>query len=151
MKKLFFLIFIILSFYLNAEKFSDYTEVFEPEYTIIYELNSLFKNVQENDLINKAEDGKYKVIHKVNITYLTIKNTVFDGKIYIYDKNTKKLTAEYNFKNGTEDGKQTEYDDNEKPAIIDYIKKGFIIKREIFVNGELTVTKVFKEKIPVRP
>ena len=151
MKKLFFLIFIILGFCINAEKFSDYIEVSEPEYVLIYEAGGLYIVNEDNDVLTKVEDGRYKVVDEAQITYLTIKDSVFNGKIYVYDKKNNRIISEYNFKNGVEDGKWIEYDKNEKPASINYIKNGFTIKRETFVNGKLIITKTFKEGIPVNP
>ena len=140
---------MIFSFYINAEKFSDYTEVAEPEYSIAYEVWSLLR-FDDNDVVI-VENGKYKVIDREQITYLTVKNSKFDGKIYIYDKNTNKRKSEYSFKNGIADGKWTEYDKNEKPATIDYIKDYYIMKREIYVNGKLVVTKTFKDGLYMMP
>ena len=144
MKKLFFLIFIIFSFCINAEKFSDYAEVSEPEYTLIYETNGLYSADKVNETWNEAENGKYKFVDGALITYLSIKDRKFHGKFYVYERETNKLLSEFNFKNGIADGKWTEYDKNGKPALIDYLKEDYIMKREIFVNGKLVITKVFK-------
>ena len=145
MKKLFFLIFIIFSFCINAEKFSDYTEVSEPEYTLMYETNGFYSVDKANETLNEVEKGKYKFIDGALITYLSIKDAKFHGKFYVYERETNKLLSEFSFKNGIADGKWTEYDKNGKPALIDYLKDDYIMKREIFVNGKLVITKVFKD------
>ena len=145
MKKIFFLIFIVFSFSINAEKFSGYIEVSEPEYVLIYETNGLYTSDETNGILETAEDGKYKVVDNNMITYLTIKNSKFHGKIYIYDKESSRLLSESGFKNGIADGKWIEYDKNEKPISIDYLKNDYIMKREIFVNGKLVITRTFKD------
>ena len=145
MKKIFFLIFIVFSFFLNAEKFTDYLEVSEPEYVLIYETNGLYTFDEANGILNKVEDGKYKVVDNNSVTYLTIKNSEFHGKIYIYDKESNRLLSESGFKNGKADGKWIEYDKNERPVSIDYLKNDYIMKRENFVNGKLIITKTFKD------
>ena len=48
--KIFFLIFIVFSFFLNAEKFTDYLEVSEPEYVLIYETNGLYTFDEANGI-----------------------------------------------------------------------------------------------------
>ena len=151
MKKIFFLILLIFSFYLNAEKFSDYVEVSEPEYTLIYEANGLYTYDEAGDILRVVENGKYKVVDGGLITYLTIKDAKFHGKIYSYNKDTDKLMYEYSFKNGKADGKWITYDKNEKPASIDYLKNDYIMKREIFVNGKLIITKTFKDRPYILP
>ena len=60
MKKLFFLLFIIFSFCINAEKFSEYTEVSESEYILVYETNGFYLFDAVNGIWNKVENGKYK-------------------------------------------------------------------------------------------
>ncbi len=136
--------FIVFSFCLNAEKFVDYIEISEPEYALIYETNGLYTLDEMNGMLEKAKDGKYKFIDNSTITYLTIKNSEFHGKIYIYDKENNRLLSEFEFKKGIADGKWVEYDKNEKPASIDHLKNDYIMKREIFVNGKLVITKTFK-------
>ena len=89
--------------------------------------------------------GKYKVVDNNSVTYLTIKNSEFHGKIYIYDKESNRLLSESGFKNGIADGKWIEYDKNERPVSIDYLKNDYIMKRENFVNGKLIITKTFKD------
>lgn len=145
MKKLFFLLFIIFSFCINAGKFSGYTEVSEPEYTLIYETNGFYSVDTVNKIWNEVENGKYKFIDGSLITYLSIKDGKFHGKFYVYERKTDKLLSEFTFKNGIADGKWIEYDKNGKPALIDYLKNDYIMKREIFVNGELIITKIFKD------
>ena len=151
MKKLFFMLFIIFGLCASADKLSGYTEVSEPEYVLIYETKGLYTINNDNGVLTQIENGKYKFTDEMSVTYLTIKDSAFNGKFYVYDRKTNSIKYEYSYKNGIEDGKWTEYDKNEKPALIDHIKNGLIIKREIFVNGKLTVTKTFQEGIPVMP
>ena len=143
--------FIFFGFCLNAENFSDYKEVSEPEYLLIYEANGLVLQDDNNGISGEVENGNYKFIDHAQIVYLTMKNSVFDGKIYVYDKKTNKRLSVYSFKNGIEDGKWIEYDKNEKPASINYIKNGLIMKRETYVNGQLVLTRTFKDGIAVNP
>ncbi|MCP1224970.1 hypothetical protein [Sebaldella sp. S0638] len=151
MKKLFFLMFIFFGFCINAENFLSYKEVSEPEYLLIYEANGLFLQDDNKGISVEVENGNYKFVDNAQIVYLTMKNSVFDGKIYVYDKKTNKRLSVYSFKNGVEDGKWIEYDKNEKPASIDYIKNGLIMKRETYVNGQLVLTRTFKNGITVNP
>ena len=145
MKKLFFLLFIIFSFCINAEKFSEYTEVSESEYILVYETNGFYSFDAVNGIWNEVENGKYKFVDGSLITYLSIKDGKFHGIFYVYTRDTNKLLSEFGFKNGIADGKWMEYDKNEKPALIDYLKNDYIMKREIFVNGKLVITKTFKD------
>jgi antitoxin component YwqK of YwqJK toxin-antitoxin module len=145
LKKLFFIILLIFGFCINAEKFSDYLEVSEPEYTLIYEANGFFTMDKESGTYTKVSSGKYKFTDNDRIIYLTVKDDLFNGTVYIYDKEDKKLLSEENYTAGRANGKWIEYDNNEKPKQIDYLKDDYIVKRQIFVNGKLIVTKNFKE------
>ena len=65
------MIFIILGFCINAEKFSDYIEVSEPEYVLIYEAGGLY-------IVN--EDNQMKTMVMTNINNES-KEVEFEGRV----------------------------------------------------------------------
>ena len=91
MRKVIFTMFFLVVSIVFSENFSNYTEVSEPEYMLIYEVNNLLKGGDlAVDPVGPAEDGKYKVVDENLITYLTIEKSSFNGKIYLFDRKTNK-------------------------------------------------------------
>ena len=150
MRKVIFTMFFLVVSIVFSENFSNYTEVSEPEYMLIYEVNNLLKGGDlAVDPVGPAEDGKYKVVDENLITYLTIEKSSFNGKIYLFDRKTNKKVAMYSYKYGIKDGKWIEYDSKERPRQIEYFKNGLLMKQEIFVNGKFVKRLVFPNGIEV--
>lgn len=136
-----FLLFLLFTVTIFSKGFEAYTEVNDPEYSIVYETGSI---QYDNDFI---EAGKYKVIENDQIAYADINKK--SAKIVTYSKDNNKKLFEYNYKNNLANGKWIKYDKNEKIKSISHYKNGNMMKEDTYVNGTLIKIKSFPNGVPL--
>lgn len=142
MNRIIILVFLLLALCLNADSSEYYAEVSEPQYALIYEANGLYHIIKGKAV--SVEDGKYKFIDDSFITYLEIKNSKLNGRIFVFDKKTNKKIYEYAFRRGIPNGRWITYDSNVKPQMIENYVEGVLLDRTTFSDGKFLKREVFQ-------